>query len=92
MPIIEALPSVTCVRSSLGSGPPKLQFVPDEEKVRAAGLTLDEVALYLQATLEGAEGGSLIEGPLAFLRLWVSRETSGPLVKLPRQGDSSTLQ
>jgi multidrug efflux pump subunit AcrB len=62
MPIIEALPSVTSVRSSLGSGPPKLQFVPDEEKVRAAGLTLDEVALYLQATLEGAEGGSLIEG------------------------------
>lgn len=62
MPIIEALPSVTTVRSSLGAGPPKLQFVPDEERIRAAGLTLDEVALYLRATLDGAEGGSLMEG------------------------------
>ncbi len=59
--IVAALPEVTMARTVLGDSPPKLAFRLDEEKVRAAGLTLDGVARQLDAALEGALGGTFVE-------------------------------
>ncbi|WP_306141286.1 efflux RND transporter permease subunit [Roseibium sp. MMSF_3412] len=53
---------VTVVRTTLGGGAPKLKLSVDEDKARLLGLGLGDVAQQLEATLEGATGGSLIEG------------------------------
>jgi len=47
--------------ASLLPAPPKLRFELDENKVRLAGLTLAQVAQFLDAALEGVTGGSLLE-------------------------------
>ena len=53
---------VTVVRTTLDGGAPKLEFEVNEDKARLVGLGLADVARQLEATLEGATGGSLIEG------------------------------
>jgi multidrug efflux pump subunit AcrB len=53
---------VTIVRTTLGGGAPQLKFAVNEDKARLVGLGLADVARQLEATLEGATGGSLIEG------------------------------
>ncbi|MCV0425304.1 MAG: efflux RND transporter permease subunit [Roseibium sp.] len=53
---------VTIVRTTLDGGAPKLEFEVNEDKARLVGLGLADVARQLEATLEGATGGSLIEG------------------------------
>ncbi|MET1413606.1 efflux RND transporter permease subunit [Roseibium sp. HPY-6] len=53
---------VTIVRTTLDGGSPKLKLSVNEDKARLLGLGLGEVAQQLEATLEGATGGSLIEG------------------------------
>ena len=60
--LIAEIPEVTHTRSTLLGGAPKLLFVLDEDKVRLAGLELADVARQLEAFLEGATGGSLVEG------------------------------
>jgi len=55
-------PSVTHTKASLSGGAPKYVFDLDEDKVRASGLTLSGVARQLQSSIEGATGGSLLEG------------------------------
>ncbi|WP_372426021.1 efflux RND transporter permease subunit [Salinarimonas chemoclinalis] len=55
------IPSVIHTRATLEGGAPKLVFRLDEDAVRLAGLDLGAVAGQLQATLEGATGGSLLE-------------------------------
>ncbi|MGP9821919.1 efflux RND transporter permease subunit [Salinarimonas sp. NSM] len=55
------IPSVIHTRATLEGGAPKLVFRLDEDAVRLVGLDLGAVAGQLQATLEGATGGSLLE-------------------------------
>jgi multidrug efflux pump subunit AcrB len=56
------VPTITHARTTLLGGEPKLAFDLDEDKVRQAGLDLGAIARQLEATLEGALGGSLVEG------------------------------
>ncbi len=56
-------PSITHTKADLLGGEPKLVVDLDEDRVRLAGLDLATVARHLDATLEGASGGSLVEGP-----------------------------
>ena len=60
--ILSEIPEVTHTRADLLGGAPKLVFDLDEDKVRLAGLQLADVARQLEALLEGATGGSLVEG------------------------------
>lgn len=53
---------ITIVRTTLDGGAPQLKFAVDEDKARLVGLGLADVARQLEATLEGATGGSLVEG------------------------------
>lgn len=55
------VPSVIHTRANLIGGEPKLLFTLDEDKVRLAGLDLGQAARQLEAALEGATGGSLLE-------------------------------
>ncbi len=59
--VMAGTPDVLQARTELSGGEPKLKLELDEEKVRLAGLDLASVAQQLEATLEGATGGSLIE-------------------------------
>lgn len=59
--ILAEIPSVIHTRATLEGGAPKLVFDLDEDAVRLAGLDLGAVARQLEATLEGATGGSLLE-------------------------------
>ncbi|MEM0899700.1 MAG: efflux RND transporter permease subunit [Pseudomonadota bacterium] len=54
--------TITSVRTTLGSGAPKIVVDVDEAKARALGLDLTAVAAQLRAALEGVTGGSLVEG------------------------------
>ncbi len=49
-------------RATLQAAEPKVEFRLDEDKVRQAGLDLVSVADFLNASLEGVTGGSLLEG------------------------------
>ena len=59
--VLLSQPAVTIVRSDLEGGAPKLAIEVDEAAARLAGLDLTSVARQLQAGLDGATGGSLIE-------------------------------
>jgi len=52
---------VTFTTAKLRSGEPKLLLVPDEDEAGLAGLRLVDIAGQLDASLEGATGGSVIE-------------------------------
>jgi len=54
-------PDIIQARTQLTGGAPKLLLDISEEKARLAGLELGSVARQLEASLEGAVGGSLIE-------------------------------
>ncbi|MCI4663721.1 MAG: efflux RND transporter permease subunit [Neomegalonema sp.] len=60
--IMRSLPMVEHTRSNLSGGAPKLLFTFDEDKLRLVGLSLSDAARQLETLLEGAVGGSLIEG------------------------------
>lgn len=49
-------------KATLQAAEPKLEVSLDEDKVRQAGYDLATVAAYLNASLEGKTGGSLLEG------------------------------
>lgn len=55
-------PAVTHTKASLMGGAPKFVFDLSEDKVRQTGQTLGDVAAQLQSSIEGATGGSLLEG------------------------------
>ncbi|MEL6872210.1 MAG: efflux RND transporter permease subunit, partial [Pseudomonadota bacterium] len=55
------VPDVIQARTQIVSGAPKAVLELDEERVRLAGLTLADVARQLEARLQGAAGGSLLE-------------------------------
>ncbi|MEM7426339.1 MAG: efflux RND transporter permease subunit, partial [Pseudomonadota bacterium] len=60
--IMVSVPDVLQVKTQLNGGAPKIELDVDEEKARTAGLSLGDVARQLEANLEGAVGGSLVEG------------------------------
>ncbi len=55
------VPEVLHTRGTLDSGLPKLRIKADENEARLAGLSLVDLAEQLQADLEGALGGSILE-------------------------------
>jgi multidrug efflux pump subunit AcrB len=59
--IVAQVPEITVARTSLDGGAPKLSFRVDEDSARLAGLSLSDIARQLEAGLEGARAGSLIE-------------------------------
>ncbi len=59
--ILTEVPEVTHVRDNLTATVPKLALQVDEEQAQLAGLTNAEIARQLEATLEGAVGGSVLE-------------------------------
>lgn len=60
--LLSELDSITAVRASLEGGAPKLVLKVDETAARLAGLGLVDVAATLDTALEGAVGGSIIDG------------------------------
>jgi multidrug efflux pump subunit AcrB len=58
---MERIPQVTHSTTSLVAGAPKLVFSLDEEKLRLAQLELADVSRALQAGLQGAVGGEVLE-------------------------------
>lgn len=77
------VPDITIVRTTLDGGAPKLSFAVDEDKARLAGLSLTGVARQLEAALEGATGGSLIEGTEELpVRVRVGSDTRADLVAI----------
>ncbi|MEM9357342.1 MAG: efflux RND transporter permease subunit [Pseudomonadota bacterium] len=57
-----SVPEVLQATTQLGGGAPKVKVDINEEKARLAGLPLESVARQLETSLEGATGGSLLEG------------------------------
>ena len=60
--LLSELPDVVLTQATLGSGSPKLWVNADEDQARQAGLSLVDVARQLDGQLEGAFGGSVVEG------------------------------
>lgn len=56
------VPGITLARTQIASGAPKLSVSLSEERARLAGLNLAAIADQMEGRLEGAVGGSLIEG------------------------------
>lgn len=59
--IMHTVPGILQTRASVTGGEPKLAFRADEYAVRLAGLSLSDVAGQMQANLEGATGGTVLE-------------------------------
>lgn len=59
--IMVSVPDILQVRTQLTGGAAKIMLDIDEEKARLAGLELGPIARQLEARLEGALGGSLVE-------------------------------
>ncbi len=60
--IMATVPTVTHTRASIAPAAPQLRLDVDETAVRLLGLDLARVAAQLDAALDGAVGGSLVEG------------------------------
>ncbi|MEM6637330.1 MAG: efflux RND transporter permease subunit [Pseudomonadota bacterium] len=60
--LLLAQEEVTVVRAGLEGGAPKINVDIDEDQAALVGLTLGDVAGQLRAALDGATGGSLLEG------------------------------
>lgn len=60
--VLLGLDPITIVRTELEGGAPKVSVTVDEAAANLVGLSLGDVARQLQAGLDGATGGSLIEG------------------------------
>lgn len=74
---------VTIVRTTLDGGAPKLKFSVNEDKARLVGLGLGDVARQLESVLEGATGGSLIEGTEELpVRVRVGEATRADLTRI----------
>lgn len=59
--ILAEHPGVLHTQATMSRGEPKLWFDADENEVRLAGMTLNDVAAQLQGSLEGLQGGSVVE-------------------------------
>ncbi|MEO1689917.1 MAG: efflux RND transporter permease subunit [Cyanobacteria bacterium J06631_6] len=59
--ILASIPDVVHVRDDLSEALPQLAFAVDESQAKQAGLTNTAIAQQLEAYLEGAIGGSILE-------------------------------
>ncbi len=59
--VMATVPEIDITRASLDGGAPKLSFEVDEDKANQIGMSLTEVAGQLEAALEGATAGALVE-------------------------------
>lgn len=60
--LLAQAPQVTVTFASVAGGEPKLWLAADEDDALRAGLSLADVADGLSAKLQGAQGGTIIEG------------------------------
>ncbi len=60
--VLAQVPEVTHTVASLGGGEPKLWLAADQDTAGLAGMPLTAVAGQLDAALEGATGGTVLEG------------------------------
>ena len=60
--VMRGVPAVTAVRASVDRGAPQVRMALDEARTRRLGLTLRDVSRQMDAALEGATGGTLVEG------------------------------
>lgn len=60
--ILSEIPEIIGSSASISGGQPKLWVEADEIETRRAGLTLGALSSALQSKLQGARGGSVIEG------------------------------
>lgn len=60
--ILGSIPDVTVTRDDLSEALPKLGLSVDEEQAQQSGLSNRAIAQQLEAYLEGATGGSVLEG------------------------------
>ncbi|MCG8403773.1 MAG: efflux RND transporter permease subunit [Phycisphaerales bacterium] len=58
---LQAHPDVVHTQATMPRGEPKLFFDADEDAAHIAGMTLVEIAVQLEAALEGSASGSIIE-------------------------------
>lgn len=86
-------PDVVHTRSDLSDVLPKLSFAVDESETRLVGLDHTNIADQLNATLEGAVGGSILEGSEEMpvrVRVGKDRRTSvGEVLTLELQGEKN---
>jgi len=76
-------PDVTHSFASIEGGKPKLWLQADEDKVRLAGLTLNDVAAQFQSQLDGMTGGTVLEDLEELpVRVRSSDETRGDLARI----------
>jgi multidrug efflux pump subunit AcrB len=81
--VLSAVPDVVHTDADLTETLPKLSFKVDEEEVRLAGLDHAAIAHQLDATLEGAVGGSLLEATEELpIRVRVADSGRGDLVQI----------
>ena len=77
---LATLPEVIHTRATLAEVQPKLALAVDEVKARRAGLSNQAIATQLNATLDGAVGGSLLEDTEDIsIRVRVGEDTRGNL-------------
>lgn len=81
--VLSAVPDVVHTDADLTETLPKLSFEVDEEEVRLAGLDHAAIARQLDATLEGAVGGSLLEATEELpIRVRVGDSGRGDLIQI----------
>lgn len=87
--LLSQTPGVIHTRSTFDSSRSKVMIQPNEAEARLAGLTLRDIANQLQAGLEGAHGGLLLESTEQLpVRIRVGNEVRGDLDEIA----SSRLQ
>lgn len=59
--IMHTVPGIVATRATIAGGQAKLDFELDEFVAREAGFTLDDIAMQMNASLEGNLGGALLE-------------------------------
>ncbi len=81
--ILASVPDVTHVRDDLTEALPKLGFAVDEEQARQTGLSNTDISRQLEGYLEGAIGGSILEGTENLpVRVRVSNSERGDLSQI----------
>ncbi|MEE4300792.1 MAG: efflux RND transporter permease subunit, partial [Pseudomonadales bacterium] len=90
--LMHEYPEITYTEASIGAGVPKLWLQADEYAARLAGLSLAEMAEQLQGALEGAVGGTVLEGleslPVRVRYAPEAREDLARIAALSLQGDA----
>ncbi|MEM7084184.1 MAG: efflux RND transporter permease subunit [Pseudomonadota bacterium] len=59
--IMHTVPEIAATRATMASGQANLSLQADDDAVRLSGLSLTQIAAQLQTSLEGQQGGSVLE-------------------------------